>query len=400
MKSTQAVKKTKPKEDYLEVMLKQMEIDRRSAFYKARSILGYDWAIYYFLLGGRMAGKSYAILDFFIHQWFEYGRVFYWLRLTEASTRKLLKNNAEKLIDPDIRRRYKLDIVVKGESVFAKYKGKKKLLCKVLALSTFYSDKGNGFFDKDYLKQPNAYYNICLDEMNREANEKNTFDIVYAFKNEVENIIRNTKHNIRIICIGNTLQEASDMLCAVNFLPDKFGRYTLVKNKKTLQKMLFDYKHAKTDQEIQRVHEKYKNFDFGRRAVIEYMEPTETYKTMRKGSPAELLGDPDPTFTNEIKIDTSILYRGKQRLTKPQAIIKFGKQESKWFVLWDGNVIKQYSGQKNVRSIAMRPYIDEIFVTELQQQVILNFDLRYYLYRDLSTFKKFQKEIQLLKPRK
>ena len=34
-------------------------------WYSLRSILGYDWAIFYFLLGGREAGKSYATTDFF-----------------------------------------------------------------------------------------------------------------------------------------------------------------------------------------------------------------------------------------------------------------------------------------------------------------------------------------------
>lgn len=37
-------------------------------FYRLQSILGYDWAIFYFLLGGRQAGKSYATTDFFIRQ--------------------------------------------------------------------------------------------------------------------------------------------------------------------------------------------------------------------------------------------------------------------------------------------------------------------------------------------
>lgn len=35
-------------------------------WYSLRSILGYDWAIFYFLLGGREAGKSYATTDFFV----------------------------------------------------------------------------------------------------------------------------------------------------------------------------------------------------------------------------------------------------------------------------------------------------------------------------------------------
>lgn len=372
-------------------------------FYRLRSILGYDWAIYYYLLGGRMAGKSYAVTDFYVHQFFEYGRPFYWLRLTEAGTKKLLANNAEKLVDPDLRRRYNLNLKTRGENVYNVVKtpdGKEKkvLMCKVLALSTFYSDKGQGFFDKDYLKQPNAYYNICLDEMNRESNEKNTFDIVYAFANEVENIVRNSKYNIRIICIGNTLQEASDLLVAVNFLPDKFGRYKLVKNKKALNEMIQEYKHAKTDQELQTIHEKYKDYDFGKRAVIEYMEPTDSYRAMRNGSAAEILAGNSSTFTNEIAVDTSLINR--KRLTRPSYIVKFKKDKSTWFTVWDGNVIAPYKNQTIKTYIAMRPYIDHVFQTDLQMQVINSFDLRYYTYQDLATFKKFQKYIQELKPRK
>ncbi len=371
-------------------------------FYKLRSILGYDWAIYYYLLGGRMAGKSYAVTDFFVHQFFEYGRPFYWLRLTEAGTRKLLNNNAEKLVDPDLRRRYNLNLKTRGENVYnitynPDGSEKKTLMCKVLALSTFYSDKGQGFFDKDYLKKPNAYYNICLDEMNREANEKNSFDIVYAFANEVENIVRNSKHNIRIICIGNTLQEASDLLVAVNFLPDKFGRYKLVKNKKILNQMIKEYKHARTDKEMQIIHEKYKNYDFGKRAVIEYMEPTESYRAMRNGSAAEILSGNSSTFTNEVIVDTSLINR--KRCNKPTSIIKFRKDKSTWFTVWDGNVISPYNGQ-TATIIAMRPYLDEIFNPDLQNNIITLFDTRSFTFKDLSTFKKFQGQIQLLKPRK
>ena len=124
----------------------------------------------------------------------------------------MLQNNAEKLIDPDIRRNWNLDIVTSGTNVYEvikrDQKGKiieKKLMARVLALNTFYNDKGNGLFDKDFLNDPNMYYNICLDEMNREESEKNTFDITYAFANQIENLIRSTKRRVRIICIGNTL---------------------------------------------------------------------------------------------------------------------------------------------------------------------------------------------------
>ena len=373
-------------------------------FYKLRSVLGYDWAIYYYLLGGRMAGKSYAVLDFYISQWQKYDRVFYWLRLTEAGTGKLLRNNAEKLVDPDLRRRYNLNLKTIGENVYnvtvdADGTEHKTLMCKVLAISTFYSDKGQGYYDLQYLlENDKGYYNLCLDEMNREANEKNSFDIVYAFANEIENIVRNTKYNIRIICIGNTLQEASDLLCAINFLPDHFGRFKLVKNKKILNKMIREYKNAKTSKELQAIHEKYKKYDFGKRAVVEYMEPTESYRAMRNGSAAEILSGNSSTFTNEVEIDSSLIAR-HVRLEKPTSIIKFKKDKSTWFTVWDSNIIAPYCGQ-NANVIAMRPYLDSVFQPELQKQIITLFDTRMFLFRDLSTFKRFQKELQLLKPRK
>ena len=193
-------------------------------FYRLNSLLGNDWAMFFILIGGRETGKSYATTECFVNQYKRYHRPFYWMRLTDTSKRKLLTNNAEKLVDPDLRRKYKLDLVTLGDNVYnvleRDQKGKikhKELMCKVLDLATFYNDKGSGLFDKDFLNDPNMYYNICLDEMNREANEKKSFDIVYAFVNQLENLIRSTKKRVRIICIGNLLEEASDILRSMCF---------------------------------------------------------------------------------------------------------------------------------------------------------------------------------------
>ena len=87
-------------------------------WYSLRSVLGYSWAFFLMLLGGREAGKSYSVTDFFCRQGRKYGRPFYWLRLTLDSAEKLLKNNAEKLIDPDLRRKYHLDLFVVGDGVY------------------------------------------------------------------------------------------------------------------------------------------------------------------------------------------------------------------------------------------------------------------------------------------
>ena len=99
-----AMKKEKAKRDY--------------EWYSIRSVLGNDWALFYILLGGREAGKSYSVTDFYCRQWRTYGRPFYWLRLTDTSQEKLLKNNAEKLIDPDLRRKYNMDLSVHGDGVY------------------------------------------------------------------------------------------------------------------------------------------------------------------------------------------------------------------------------------------------------------------------------------------
>ena len=98
--------------------LKNKQAKREAEWYSLRSILGYSWALFLILLGGREIGKSYAVTDFYCGQWRKYGRPFYWMRLTDTSQQKLLNNNAEKLIDPDLRRKYGLDLYVRGDAVY------------------------------------------------------------------------------------------------------------------------------------------------------------------------------------------------------------------------------------------------------------------------------------------
>lgn len=354
---------------------KKKILHQRQTFYSIRRILGNSWAIFYMLLGGRQAGKSYAVMDFFLRQYRTYGRPFFWLRLTDTSQGALLLNNAEKLIDPDLRRKYGLDIKVVGDTMYEITKrskpdkiGKTKILerrfmGRVMALSTFYNDKGSGLFDKDFLLDPKMFYNIAFDEMNREKNEKKSFDIVYAFTNQLENLVRATKQRLRVICIGNTLEEASDLLCAFDFIPEKWGVFKLKK----------------------------------KRCVIENIEPTEAYMNMRAGSIADILMPNASTFTNKIEADYTLVYKG--RLTKPQHIIKFSKDKDDWYTVWGGNVIKKWNGEI-ASTIAMRPYINEVFIPKERDNVLLVFDSRGYKFHNLITFKMFQKELELLKPRK
>ena len=343
-------------------------------WYNLRPILGCaNWAWMYFLLGARECGKSYSVTNFLVDQFVNRGIPFTWLRLTDAQAQKLLTNNAERLVDPDIRRKYNLDLVTRGTNVYQVTRrsepdknGKtkvleKKLMARVLSLSTFYTDKGS-IFDKDFLKDLTMRYNVACDEFEREKNERNTFDILYALVNQLENLMRSTKERMKIFFMGNTLEEASDILAGLEFIPEKYGIYKL------------KAKHA----------------------VIHYIEPSEEYLKRRKGTLADILMPEASTFSNRIEQDTSLIC--KDRLVEPKYIIKFTKNKNDWFTVWQNNIIAKYNNeQKPIR--AMRPYIDEMFNPDIQKQIIQLFDTRCFQFKDLVTFKLFQKQMQLLKPR-
>lgn len=335
----------------------QRAVETSKEWYTVRSILGYSWAIFYILLGAREAGKSYAVLDFFLHDFFVKGKEFVWLRLTEASTKKLLNNNAMQFIDIGLMIKYHInseDLTVKGTTVF--YKGRK--MARIMALSTFYSDKGVANFEDKELEKEMFAYNICCDEFQRERNEKNTFDITYAFVNQLENLVRH-KTNCRIFLIGNTVEECSDILTMFNFIPETFGRYKLK----------------------------------SKRCVIDYIPPSKKYLERRKGSIASILAPDASTFTNEQKFDKSKIYKG--RLRKPGFIIQF---RNEMFTVWDSNIIAKYN-KENRPIIPMVPLLinNSVFRSELRDEVILMNYEKKFMFKDLLTQKLFDKCIKEVK---
>lgn len=342
-------------------------------WYTVNSIFGNDWALFYALLGGREAGKSYSVM-----KWAVLNKLrkkdnfkFYWMRLTETACDNLLADSGSKLIDPDIKRKYGIKLKRKNHTLYT-YKEREyttrngnvkkeaydqQEFCEVLACSTFYNTKGVGYFDNEFKGE----YCIVLDEMNREDSEKNSFDIVYNFVNLLENIARSTKTKIKVVMIGNTLEEASDILSAFNFIPDGFGRFKLK----------------------------------SKRCVIDYIKPNENYINRRKGTIADIMMPNASTFTNELEIDRSLLVN-KRLCQRPICIIKFGKTKDTWFTVWNDNIIKDYNNeQKDV--IAMRRYLDEQYFPKTASVVIEKFDVRSYRFVNLSTFKRFQKQMKLLK---
>lgn len=357
---------------------KQEQAERKAKTYKGEwwtvnSLFGNDWAKWFLLLGGREAGKSYAVMN-----WGVINKLkrpddfkFYWFRLNDVQKRKLLAAGGDKFIDPDIAAKYGIKTMANGDTIYTyteverETKTGRKVIEKenirefatVLSCSTFHNDKGMGYFDATYKGE----YYIILDEMNREQNEANRFDIVYAFCNQLENVLRTVHNRVRIICIGNTLDEASDILSAFNFIPDTFGRYKL-----------------KSQQ-----------------AIVDYIAPNDAYKERRKKALSTQLISDSSTITNEVVIDRSLLVN-KRKCIRPTSIIKFDKATDTWFTVWDGNIIRQYKGEKQP-GIAMVQYIDEFYDRELAQSVIRRFNARAYYYTEIATFKRFQKHLRLMK---
>ena len=332
-------------------------VDSSNQWYSIRGILSYWWAVFYCLLGAREAGKSYAVMDFCLHEFFTKGKDFVWLRLTEASTKKLLNNNAIQFIDLGLMIKYNIgskDITVKGTTVF--YKGRR--MARILALSTFYSDKGVALFEDKEFENEMFASAIVLDEFNSERSEKRTFDISYAFVNQLENLVRH-KTNVRIFLIANAVTECSDILSLFNFIPEEFGRYKLK----------------------------------SKRCVIDYIPPSKKYLERRKGSIANILTPDASTFTNKMDFDRSKIYKG--RLYKPHYIIQF-RNES--FTVWDKNIIARHN-KENRPIVAMVPLLinNSVFKSEMRDEVILMNYEKKFMFKDLLTQKLFDKCIKEVK---
>lgn len=316
-------------------------------YYQLNSILGNTWAMFYVVIGGRKTGKSYSVAEFLCKHQKDKN---YWMRISETSTNAMLQNKCKGLIDPDLVRKYNMDLTHKGMYVY----NKGKEFCTVTPLSMFGKLKGVGFYDKDY----DGWYNIVLDEFQLEQGEKRTsFNILYNFIGMCENVARTTKSKIRVFLLGNTLEEASTILKAFDFLPEKFGRFYLKR----------------------------------KRCIIDNLEPTEEYLADRKGSIADILGGDDMSnYTNQLRRDVELIYKG--RVSRPTSVIKFSKSKKDWYTIWDGKVIKKYNNESTdpMSDFAMRPYIDTYYSNERRQVILDMYDARAFKFNTLVTQSYFQ----------
>lgn len=335
------------------------EVCNKKKFYNIRSLFGYNDTFFYLIIGARDSGKSYSVLDRFIREFRTEGKHFYWLRLTDRIAQDLLQNNASKFIDADLRRKYDLELTVKGNEVFDH--GVK--MAEIMGISNFYNMKGTASYDCEWKKG----YNICLDECQREVGEPVRFDLNYALINALHNYVRDSKEKLRIVMVCNYTETLSDIMNLFNFIPQKWGRYYLKKKK----------------------------------AVVDFIEPTEEYLKRMSGSITDILASNQSTFTNFKEQNFSLVYHG--RLKKPIYKMDFGDGEE--YVLWLGE-----NGERVIRSlkkgecvkkiIAMRPNIPcLVYYKDRVKQIFDSFDVCGFKYVDLITQQRFSMALQKLKKR-
>ena len=345
-------------------------------WYNGNSLLGNDWAIFYIILGAGATGKSYWCMKHVVNAKLKNpeGVKLFWTRLTETQCQKLLEDNASKLLDPDLYRKFGKELRRKGNVVKFGHTETRETktgkiqktyvtegeLCQVQPLSTFFNNKGEALFDNEF----QGDYYVVLDEMNRELGEANRFDIVEAFANQLENFLRFSKCRVRVICIGNNMDEVSDILAAFNFIPRGFGRFKLKR----------------------------------RKCIIDVIEPSAAYDEDRKQSAGYLLAPNARRFAKTSgEVDTTLVAPPHEvRISKPQTIICFSKAKDKWFVISDNNIITKYNGETKP-AMAMRKFLGLTYHPEFVRNIEDRYNMQQFRFDNYTTYIMFTKAMSLLK---
>lgn len=337
---------------------RKQELYDAKEWYTIRSLLGNQWANWFIMAGARERGKTFSVQDYVLNCYFNpksklYHVPFYWMRLNDIAVKNMLMNNGAKMFEPILVRKYGLEnIKVRGDTVFLN----KKPLCYVYGLSTAYNNKGAALFDKTNFKGAR----IIVDEVALEKGQRRTFDVVYNLKMQIENIVRSERDNVKVFFMLNNTEECPELLAMFGFIPIEFGVYKLKR------------KHC----------------------VVDYIPNNKAYEERRKKALANELDTGTGNFTNKIERDLKLLYKGRRN--KPSYIIKFTKEPTDWFTVWDSNIIYPYHNEK-VNSIAMKRYIDDVFISELRDSVIEQEDVRAFRYCNILTQSLFRKNLEIIK---
>ena len=357
---------------------------RKSFLYLSPSMpFSYIWASNFVYTAVRGLGKSVISVETAIILKRKYGYEnvkCYYFRLTDLSVKAMLANKAAKAIDPYLIAKYNLDITCKGNIV---YDHKKPLLEFYPLVSAGSKGKGVNLYDCNFFpKQENVpkkdrkFVVTIWDEflMAEGVEKKSVGDPVAQYKIYMEAILRDAERlNYQAVLnffLANSVSECASVTGALfNYIP-KPNNHKIVKLKR---------KHA----------------------IFWNVPVTEAYKAKRKKSyNADIMDyENDPNYTNVVERDLSLIKPKKWRIRKVTALIKFTKQKSDWFCLYDNRFIRKYKGESVSKDkvVSMRRYLDEMFNPKRVEGIIERFDARAFMYCDIMSQALFQSQLKLIK---
>lgn len=353
-------------------------------YYTLQSLMGdqsWTWA---WLCGARGRGKSYAVLDTYLNYVKKYGQEncrCYYFRISDLSCKAMLQNKAAKAIDAKLVRKYNLELSTKNNVI---YNRGKPLINMYALVSAAKAGKGVAEFDDEFLGKrpinpktgkPIKRFIFCIiDEfqMADGVERKSVGSPVDQFKIYIENILRDQEQldyrAVMIFGCANAVSECSDFLAQLaGYIPEKPGRIRLTR----------------------------------KRMVIDNIINSEAYmEKRRKSIGADIQNyDEDANYTNIVKRDLDTLMPKNRRLIKVTSLIKFSKNPQDWFCVYDNKVIRRYRKEclnKNL-TIAMKRYLDEMYIPEIAQSIFEKYDARYFLYTDLISQATFASKLKELK---
>lgn len=346
-------------------------------YYTFRSLNGYHDIRYFWLIGARGRGKSYAAVEELCSYAQKYGQEnikAYWFRISDLSVKAMLNNKAKKAIDAMLVRKYDLELTTHANELYNR--GKPFITFNAL-VSAAKVGKGVAEYDPEFLdKRPEGvkrFVFVIIDEfMVDETQEKKSVgDPLSQFRIFMENIFRLQQpldyDAVKVIGCANSVSECGEWLGRLcGFIPEQPGRYVLKR------------KHT----------------------IVDQIPNSQAYIDKRKTAiTADIMDLDDANYTNKIKRDIELLADKHHRYTHIENIIKFSKDPTHWYTLWDGNIIRKYSNQPYSRDkvIAMKRYLDEAYSEELAKSVLQRYDSRAFKYSDLLSLANFASELKIIK---
>lgn len=369
---------------------KANEFRKTGLYITSHPMMGYDKEFVHFIFAGaRGRGKSVLSLDAAIDSCKKYGyennKIFFF-RLSDTSVKSLLANGANDLIDPLLIHKYDMEISRKGNVV---YDHGKKLL-EVYALASAAKNKGKALYDWAFLndrpidpktgKPIKRFIWLILDEFQiaeglerKDMAAKSTASLWRIY---TETIVRDQEFldypAIRCIYCANNVAECS------TFTSEMWGYYM-----------------SPGDFRVVKCRRK--------NAVFFNVPNSEAYIDKRKrgvmGSITNF--DDDSNYSNEVKMDLSMIKPRKRQLHKVTALIKFGKEKDKWFCIYDGQYVRRYRKETVSKNliIPMIRHLDDMFTDELVKDVFERYDANAFIYADVISLANFRARMKELKTR-